>query len=152
MDHLRSYLHTKVVQFFCTQPLVAFIGIMLMLQARGQRARNPEAWPPAVTNAITVLGFSAGIIALWVMFAPAPHLNFRKWMGWTLIAYWLARGVGSLAFAAETSDGFWEFTTGIHGFYGWSIIAVLGLLMIVAPNPYHLWDESYAQTQHNKRG
>lgn len=151
MNRVRKLMRAKVTQFFCTRPLVVFLGIIMVLKARSNRSVYfLEEWPTWVVNASSVVGFAAGIIALWVMFAPAPHLLFRKWMGWALLSYWAVRGIGSLLHAAQVSDGFLNFTEAINGFYAWTIIAVLGLLMIVAPNPYHLWDESHGQERQKK--
>lgn len=143
MERIRNLLRKKFVQFFCTRPLVAFTGIMLALQAQSTLKARLTEMPVWTANILATLGYAAGIIALWVLFAKAPHLHFRKWMGWVLIAYWGVRSVGSTVRAVTVSDDVIEFTQQWSGFYGWSLVAILGAVMILAPNAYHLWDESY---------
>lgn len=151
MERIRRILRTKFVQFFCTRPLVAFIGLMMALQGRSKGRLNRDELPTWTVNSLVVVSVAAGLIGLWVLLAPAPHLNFRKWMGWSLIAYWGTRGVGSLVHAANESSGILGFIDDLGGFYAWTLVGVLGLAMIVAPNPYHLWDESYGPKQSKRR-
>ena len=139
LSQVRCWLHSRVVQFFCTRPLVAFVGIMLMLQARSTSAARLTEMPDWTANSLVTLGYAAGVIAAWVLLRPDPSVRFRQWMGWVLVTYWVARGAGSASYAASTSSSFIEWTERSTGLWGWSIVAVLGAAMIAAPNPHHLW-------------
>ena len=141
VEHVRDIMHSRFVQFFCTRPLVAFCGFMLALQSRANAATRLTDMPDWTANSLAVLGYAAGFIALWVLFAHDPSVRFRHWMGWVLIAYWIARGSGSAVRAPGEASHIIEWAEEATGLWGWSLVAVLGGAMILAPNPGHLWAE-----------